>query len=533
MPTPTSRRPLRGALRGAVLSMALVSPGLMAHAQSVTGFLLIDAAADAPIGSLADGATVDLDAVGDQLSIEASVSGTVGSVVFALTGAETESRSENVAPYTLFGDIGTPPVDYVAWEPTLGTYTLTATAYDGPSGSGTAGTPLSITFTVTGTPPPPPPATGGEFVEAGGLIVIEAESNGVVGDWDLNTTVTGFTGTGYIEWQTGDFATSTDPAGSDPITYEILVSNPGRYRFLYRTASPNATEYNDVWARFPDNPVFREKAGVFSTPVFGADSWFKIYQNDAGDAWTWETKHVDFDPHDIYVDFPAPGVYRFQFSGRSSRFKIDRFVIYDEAQVSFGTATNPSTPESPRAVMATCDVPANPTTEVLADTVARLTWDAVAEADGYELQGRPLGASVWRGTKTGGTGGALNLFRPGRSYEWRVRAGCLGLGDTSDFTAMQTFTMPSSLEALGLGLAAEDAAWTPVPNPAAARVTLQGAVAGWTAEAWDVTGRLVARQRLDGAAALDVSGWPAGLYRLRLQDADGADRGQRGLVVRR
>jgi hypothetical protein len=519
------------------LPLAILSGSL--NAQSVDDFLLIDAAADVAIGPLTDGATIDLTVVGEEISIETLTSGSVGSVVLNLSGAEVNNRTESVAPYTLFGDIGTPPVDYIEWTPTAGAYTLTATPYTGTGGSGTAGTPLTISFTVAGSGGGgTPPSSGGEFLEVGGLVVIEAESEGVVGDWDLNTGVSGFTGSGYIEWKTGNFSTSIDPAGSGIITYEILIQNPGRYRFLLRSASPNSTEYNDVWARFPDNPVFREQGGVFSTPIFSSGNWFKVYQNVSGDNWTYSTKHVDFDPHDIYMDFPTAGVYRFQFSGRSTRFKIDRFVIYDENVVSFSTASSPSTPESPRNVVAPpCDAPINLTSEVLAPTAARLTWDAVPDAVGYQFQGRAVGTPNWRSKVTLSDGGVVNVLLPGVNYEWRVRTACPT--DTSEFSSIETFSTPTSFINAGTTEPAYPAlreaadAWTLQPNPARHMVTLQGAQAGWTAIVHDLAGRVVIQEVLTEGRQLNLSGLADGLYQVRLMDASGEAQGQQSLMVQR
>jgi len=59
--------------------------------------------------------------------------------------AETVSETEAGAPYALFSDSGD---SYNSWTPTLGTYTLTVTPYTEVARGGTAGTPLTITFTV-------------------------------------------------------------------------------------------------------------------------------------------------------------------------------------------------------------------------------------------------------------------------------------------------------------------------------------------------------------------------------------------------
>jgi len=118
----------------------------------VTSFTLFDAETDTPIAGfdpLADGTTVNLAALPTtQLNIRANVAG-AESVFFNLSGAETYSRIENVAPYALKGDTNG---NYDEWQPSLGTYTLTAVPYTEDSAGVTAGIGLTITFTIIDDP---------------------------------------------------------------------------------------------------------------------------------------------------------------------------------------------------------------------------------------------------------------------------------------------------------------------------------------------------------------------------------------------
>jgi hypothetical protein len=56
-------------------------------------------------------------------------------------------RTDNAAPYALAGD--TNATDYVAWTPSVGGHTVTATPYTAADAGGTAGTPGTLSFTVT------------------------------------------------------------------------------------------------------------------------------------------------------------------------------------------------------------------------------------------------------------------------------------------------------------------------------------------------------------------------------------------------
>ena len=129
---------------------------------AVTHFVLIDANTDLPIiDPLPDGAVIDLGVTGNDLNIEVitmECGTTVASVEMSLTGASTQSKTENKAPYALFGDQSG---DFFSWTPNLGAHSLTAVPYSSKSGSGTAGTGKTISFTVVdnSTQATPPPST--------------------------------------------------------------------------------------------------------------------------------------------------------------------------------------------------------------------------------------------------------------------------------------------------------------------------------------------------------------------------------------
>ncbi|UOQ96692.1 T9SS type A sorting domain-containing protein [Hymenobacter sp. 5317J-9] len=134
-------------LLGACWGPLLLNAGGSARAATVTGFVLVNADTDLDIFALTPGMTVDLNTLPTRnLNIRADVdTSPVGSVTFELSGAQAQVATENVPPYALFSDVAG---DYFAWTPLLGSYTLTATPYDGGSGTGAAGTPLTLSFSV-------------------------------------------------------------------------------------------------------------------------------------------------------------------------------------------------------------------------------------------------------------------------------------------------------------------------------------------------------------------------------------------------
>ncbi|WP_035610467.1 PKD domain-containing protein [Haloferula sp. BvORR071] len=126
-------------------AMVTVNAASGGNGQSVTSLVLINADTDQDIGPMSSGMTINL-ALTPNLSVRAETNPMpVGSVRFSLDGT-ANLRTESGPPYAIAGDSG--GVDYAAWVPSLGSHTLTATPYTGSAGGGTAGTPLTITFTV-------------------------------------------------------------------------------------------------------------------------------------------------------------------------------------------------------------------------------------------------------------------------------------------------------------------------------------------------------------------------------------------------
>ena len=115
-----------------------------------TGFTLVDASDQAVLATLTGGDSVALaDPDGGSYGIRANLADgeTVGSVKLELSGAKTVTKTENIAPYSLYGDGGANALDGEALP--AGSYTLTATAYaDGNQGGDELGT-LQVSFTVT------------------------------------------------------------------------------------------------------------------------------------------------------------------------------------------------------------------------------------------------------------------------------------------------------------------------------------------------------------------------------------------------
>lgn len=188
------------------------------------------------------------------------------------------------------------------------------------------------------------------YEEKDGLIVVEFESIKDHNDWIKENSINGFLGTDYLVWKDGQFL--NDP-GNGLLIYKIKITNPGTYRFIWRSRITNGTsgsEHNDSWLRFADADGFYGKRGesivypkdTGQTPNpngSSKDGWFKIFKSGAADQWKWQSSTSDNDGHDIFVDFDSVGIYTMEVSARSSYHALDRFVLFNET-ISLNDATN-------------------------------------------------------------------------------------------------------------------------------------------------------------------------------------------------
>ena len=119
----------------------------------LSGFTLVDASDHSDLATLTAGSSVALaDPSGGSYGLRADLAEgeTVGSVSMELTGAKTASRTENFAPYSLYGDSRVDGVKKSHGEALpVGSYTLTATAYENKNLGGDELGTLTVSFTIT------------------------------------------------------------------------------------------------------------------------------------------------------------------------------------------------------------------------------------------------------------------------------------------------------------------------------------------------------------------------------------------------
>ncbi|MCH6236487.1 fibronectin type III domain-containing protein [Cognataquiflexum rubidum] len=113
----------------------------------ISGFTLVNADTDSDINTISTGTIIDINQIkGINLNIRVNTNpATVGSVSIKLTGPVSESITENVVPYSLFGDNRGNYNGKILPE---GNYTLEAIPYSDTDLGGTKGNLLSIGFTI-------------------------------------------------------------------------------------------------------------------------------------------------------------------------------------------------------------------------------------------------------------------------------------------------------------------------------------------------------------------------------------------------
>ena len=182
---------------------------------SVTSFNLIDADEDKILMKIVDGDEINIsDLPTLNLNIQAVATDDVGSVRLELTGPQSNGRTENVAPYALFGDRSG---DYSGNVFPLGDYGLTATPYSNRSLRGTMGTALGISFSFVDEDP-----LCGDF-EATIEAPLMGPSTCGGDDGSLTVTVMGGTMPFSFQWSDGQqTATASNLVAGD---YTVTVTD--------------------------------------------------------------------------------------------------------------------------------------------------------------------------------------------------------------------------------------------------------------------------------------------------------------------
>jgi len=176
--------------------------------------------------------------------------------------------------------------------------------------------------------------TAAHFQEAGGLVVMEAESTlSDLGKWVPKTDVPNYQGEGHLEF-TGN--THNGGPADSPLVYRFSIEKDGVYQLYIRCRKRLEGQPGDKC-----NDGYVRVVGDYDAVEGGAErkllqSNTKLYGGDP-DQWGWAKK---LDAHKKYsplYHFQAGKTYTLVLSGRSVRWNVDRLIFrhhdLDEAAV--------------------------------------------------------------------------------------------------------------------------------------------------------------------------------------------------------
>ncbi|WP_204336935.1 malectin domain-containing carbohydrate-binding protein [Cryomorpha ignava] len=192
----------------------------------VIALILVNADTDQDIGEINEGDVFYLEIIGtSNLNVRAEVDPNTESVVFDYQGV-AGYQIESVPVYAIGGDSGG---DYNAWVPDLGANVITATAYDGNSGTGLAGEPLTVSFEFLEDDPTLPAVvrinSGGPTVTYGDSIFIADDFFSGNGNEYENSNIADIIGTTQDEIYKTERSTNQS---LQSFSYSIPVTN-GEY----------------------------------------------------------------------------------------------------------------------------------------------------------------------------------------------------------------------------------------------------------------------------------------------------------------
>ncbi|MGY3090398.1 putative repeat protein (TIGR02543 family) [Hymenobacter sp. UYAg731] len=248
------------------------------NGQSVVSYTLVNTDTNVDIQIVSTGAVLNLATLPTtHLNVRANTNPSpVGSVVFALRGTQTQNQTETSAPYALFGDNGAGK--YNSWTPAVGSYTLTATPYSAGGGGGTAGTPLSISFSVSNQ------ATTASYAltvstVGSGTVTKSPDQASYASGTNLSLTATPATGYQFSGWS-GDATGATNPLSVTMTSNKTITATFTAIPPMTYTLTTNAVGTGTV-AKSPSQTSYASGASVALTATPGTGYTFTGWSGDA------------------------------------------------------------------------------------------------------------------------------------------------------------------------------------------------------------------------------------------------------------
>ncbi|MEN1678046.1 MAG: hypothetical protein AAGJ46_00525 [Planctomycetota bacterium] len=190
------------------------------------------------------------------------------------------------------------------------------------------------------------PSTESVFAEAGGKIVIEAESVPLTGDWVLETSEPGFTGDGYLRYLPANINAIHSPARG-VLTFKLRITEPGKYRMALKHShrgAPERDKWNDAWTLM----------GIDVAPYGNLRKTYHSVTREAFEAgvgFTFSTTHDNYGTvakRDGHFSKPLyqldAGDHYFFIAGRSGGYRLDKIHLFKQGVEGFMDDSLPPTP---------------------------------------------------------------------------------------------------------------------------------------------------------------------------------------------
>ncbi|MFT7588402.1 MAG: subtilisin family serine protease [Limisphaerales bacterium] len=168
----------------------------------------------------------------------------------------------------------------------------------------------------------------------------------------------------------------------------------------------------------------------------------------------------------------------------------------------------------------TCETPSGVTVSHLIDTGARVIWNPVDNAVGYELLGQRIGAPNWASLYAEGTVELVPGLLTGTDYQFKIRALC-GIVDTSEWTTLNFFTTALSPKLSNPLVSFFELNPNPISQSGTINFNFDG-INSAVFQLYDLPGNLIKTIHLEGnlgTAPLHVEGLPQGVYLYRVINA--------------
>lgn len=401
---------------------------------SIVSLVLVDAGDNNDFSVLSNNMVLDNSKiVGKTWNVRANSNpSSIGSVYFSFTGPIVATRTENSAPYTLFGDSDGV---YQGRELPAGKYVIEAIPYSGSNRSGSVGATFRVEFEIKDLPPSDP--------------ALVSPANQALGQ-EL---------TGLLQWE--DVATASNyrvqisessSFGTLVIDQSSVVDNQFSYilpksgtKYYWRVMASNGagnSSWSSVWSfttktsvQVPGIPVLSTPAKDSTIPVGKTNfSWSAVSGAEKYRLQVSKEAQFNSPTFDVYnlpgtsveLDVKDPGTYYWRVSasnqGGSGAFSTTS---------TFQTVAPPTPP--------TLVAPNNQSLDL--STSVLLTWAAVSNATSYRVQVATVQdfSQVQRDVSNiSSTQLQLDNLSEGTTYYWRVRAS--NIAGTSSYSPIWEFS---------------------------------------------------------------------------------------------